>query len=241
MRLIKTTIFILLIAICSLIIAASPVFSVVITGSVYGPDFDTLNDAVVRIDTKPVQQILAKNGSYEFNVPEGIYELNAYYKGSEGEKYFFSEKIEAKGNGQYVLDIIMLPDTEGSITPYPEGIYGTEPSTTNSEEKTGTSSQKIFTAILIVGLFIIVAIGVVLYFLRKKRKTKIIIDETDKDESYEKVLEMIKKNKRMTQKDITKEMFLSDAKVSLILTEMESKGIIKKVKKGRTNVIILNR
>jgi uncharacterized membrane protein len=61
----------------------------------------------------------------------------------------------------------------------------------------------------------------------------IVIDE------YEfKVLTIIKKEKRTTQKDIRKAIPLSEAKISLILTDLESQGKIRKIKKGRGNVLI---
>src|SRR3989344_2647515 len=45
---------------------------------------------------------------------------------------------------------------------------------------------------------------------------------------------------RINQKELRKEMlYLSEAKVSLIVTELEHKGMIEKIKKGRGNVLIL--
>ena len=60
-------------------------------------------------------------------------------------------------------------------------------------------------------------------------------------DSADKALEIIKKHDgRISQKKLRKEMlYLSEAKVSLILTELEHKGLIEKVKKGRGNVILL--
>jgi uncharacterized membrane protein len=228
----------------AMLIFSMPVLSAVITGSVYGPDFDTLNDTVIRINTQPIQQILARNGTYEFNVPEGSYELNAYYKGTEDDMYVFSEKIDAKGDGRYVLDIIMLPEIDDGITPYPEGFYDSEPAS-----ETGETAKPDALGLIMIGGIIALSIAAIIFYFARKKKAD-FTDENAKtkntmhagaDESYDKILELINKNKRMTQKDITKEMFLSDAKVSLVLTEMESRGIIKKIKKGRTNVIILNK
>ena len=54
-------------------------------------------------------------------------------------------------------------------------------------------------------------------------------------------LEIIKKHDgRINQKELRKEMmYLSEAKVSLIVTELEHKGKVEKIKKGRGNVLIL--
>jgi uncharacterized membrane protein len=232
----KAVSFAVTIILISALLIFKPVLSATISGSVYGPDFDTLNDTVIRIDTQPVQQILARNGTYEFNVPEGTYELNAYYRGTENEMYIFSEKIDAKGDGKYVLDIIMLPETDVGITPYPEGFYDTEPTAETVSQDANLDTLRL---IMIAGVIILVIAAIIFFYTRNKKKRNQTDDASD--ESYEKVLAMINKNKRMTQKEITKEMYLSDAKISLILTEMESKGIIKKVKKGRANVIILNK
>jgi len=55
------------------------------------------------------------------------------------------------------------------------------------------------------------------------------------------VLRIIEKSGgRITQLDLRKALPYSEAKVSLMITDLESRGIVKKVKKGRGNVIILN-
>jgi uncharacterized membrane protein len=60
------------------------------------------------------------------------------------------------------------------------------------------------------------------------------------DDSAIAVLEIIKKEKRITQKDIRKQLPDSEAKISLVISEFEAQGIIKKIKKGRGNIIIYN-
>jgi uncharacterized membrane protein len=56
------------------------------------------------------------------------------------------------------------------------------------------------------------------------------------------VLGIIEKNGgRITQLDLRKALPYSEAKVSLIVSDLESRGILKKVKKGRGNVLIINR
>jgi uncharacterized membrane protein len=54
------------------------------------------------------------------------------------------------------------------------------------------------------------------------------------------VLDFIKKeNGRTTQKDIRKHFPSSEAKISLIISELEDNGIVKRIKKGRGNIIVL--
>ncbi len=60
------------------------------------------------------------------------------------------------------------------------------------------------------------------------------------DDTLGEVLSIIKKEGgRTTQKEIRKQVPLSEAKISLILTELEHEGRIKKIKKGRGNVVVL--
>ncbi|PIU72321.1 hypothetical protein COS79_03525, partial [Candidatus Woesearchaeota archaeon CG06_land_8_20_14_3_00_33_13] len=56
------------------------------------------------------------------------------------------------------------------------------------------------------------------------------------------IIKIIKDNKgRVTQKEIRKQIPLSEAKISLMITELEDKGIVKRIKKGRGNIIILSK
>lgn len=58
----------------------------------------------------------------------------------------------------------------------------------------------------------------------------------------DKIVEFIKnEDGRTTQKEIRKNFDLSEAKISLIISELESKGAIKKIKKGRGNIILLEK
>lgn len=56
------------------------------------------------------------------------------------------------------------------------------------------------------------------------------------------VLAIMEKNGgRITQLDLRKALPYSEAKVSLIVSDLENRGLVKKIKKGRGNVLILNR
>ena len=58
----------------------------------------------------------------------------------------------------------------------------------------------------------------------------------------EQIIKIIKREgSRTTQKEIRKQIPLSEAKISLMIAELEHKGIIEKIKKGRGNIIILKK
>ena len=42
----------------------------------------------------------------------------------------------------------------------------------------------------------------------------------------------------MLQKDLRKRLGLSEAKVSMIVAELEEAGIVKKIRKGRANILV---
>ncbi len=63
-------------------------------------------------------------------------------------------------------------------------------------------------------------------------------DNNDLDEYETKILDIIKKEKRTTQKEIRSQIPLSEAKISLIISDLEDKGMIRKIKKGRGNILI---
>ena len=64
--------------------------------------------------------------------------------------------------------------------------------------------------------------------------------QEDSSDIANEVLKFIKKEgKRTTQKDIRKQFPLSESKISLVISELEEKELIKRIKKGRGNIIIL--
>ena len=74
-------------------------------------------------------------------------------------------------------------------------------------------------------------------FMKKKRFVK---KEYVLEDDLEKLVNILKsKGKRAAQKDLRKDLGLSEAKVSLMITDLESRGMVKKIKKGRGNIIIL--
>jgi uncharacterized membrane protein len=124
------------------------------------------------------------------------------------------------------------------------------------EEKEGFAKYPLWSYLIALGIFLILMGRVILARkkygkLRGKKKRRENEESKEKEEKMdaeeneanhlEKTIEIIKKHDgRITQKELRKEMmYLSEAKISLILTELEHKGQIEKIKKGRGNVIVL--
>ncbi len=206
-----------------------------IRGTTYDQEIRPIKDVLIEINTTPIQRFLARDGTFLFSIPPGTYNISASFD-SQTETFHAEEIIVINDNGKYLRDLFLksIPKNQTEI------IVPANPSFFEQNK-----SYFIYGTGAIIGLFIIW----ISYFLIKKSKhenpnskTKDALkakDETKED--IELIIKIMKKNGgRITQKDIRKEISLSEAKVSLMISELEEKGIIKKIKKGRGNILILN-
>ena len=78
--------------------------------------------------------------------------------------------------------------------------------------------------------------------MKKENESNQKPEEKYEDDDLDHVIKIIKQEGgRATQKDIRKQIPLSEAKISLMIAELEHKGIVEKIKKGRGNIIILKK
>ena len=232
-----------------------------IHGTVYDMELNKAENAIVKVNTIPEQTYVAKDGSYSFNIPNGDYSIEAVYE-SDFRKYTSIEEIKIESEGEYIVDIILFPDISEEESLLDEDID--IPELYPTEKK---SLIWLYVVVLVVAAFIVYYI----VFRRRKHRRKELeskeLGEMKEEVSVEKeklkeepkakkeasteelvedladkVLNFIKENDgRTTQKDIRKQFPLSEAKISLVITELEHKGLVKRIKKGRGNVIILNK
>jgi|TARA_Y100000310_G_C20670029_1_gene809732 uncharacterized membrane protein len=247
-----------LICLIFLLLAVPYSLAATIHGTVYDMGLNKAENAIVKVNTVPEQTYVAVDGSYSFNIPNGDYSIEAVYE-SEFRKYTSTEEVKVETDGEYVVDIILFPDISEEESLLDENI---EIPSIYEEER---SLIWLYVVVLVVAAF------VVYYIVFEKRRRKKKKEQTagkeelgeKKEEKLEKreepklkqtsteelvenladkVLNFIKKNDgRTTQKDIRKQFPLSEAKISLVITELEHKGLVKKIKKGRGNVILLNK
>lgn len=213
-------------------------------GSIYDENLDLAKDVLVEINTVPQQKFLAKAGSYAFDLAPGKYILTA-----KNDQYVITEQVEiTSGQGEYLLDLFLLPDFVEEDELWQE---------TQQELPIGTEEAVPLWSWIVAGIIFAFLLGRIIY-TRKKYGSLHLFRKKIKQESQKTVeqhkeelaqepghldqaLEIIKKHDgRINQKELRKEMmYLSEAKVSLIVTELEHKGKVEKVKKGRGNVLIL--
>lgn len=218
------------------------VLGATIHGRVFDYNFRLASNSLVKINTVPEQRMVAVDGSYSFIVPPGDYVLNATLKGSTGTFYDVLDNISIAKDGDYVRDLIMFPNDDLNELDLENNV------TTDLNGDGTVQSNK--TILVITGL-VIVIIFVLIYCAAFKKckwkanlfnkkpttgpKAKEIGEEAD---DLAELLAFIRKNRRVTQKEIRKEFPLSEAKISLMITDLESQGKIRKIKKGRGNIIV---
>ena len=222
------------------LLSASFVNAATIHGTIYDLSLKKVNNARIEINTSPKQFLVAQNGTYSFNVPNGFYTIKAQIAQKNTIIASVEENITIKQDGSYVLDLILFPDVEEGIEDIGIDVNGDIAEIKNNR--------------ISVGAIILFLIGIILiglsYLKEYKKQNKDISQEeikTERKEEYEyedlnQIIKIIKQEGgRATQKDIRKQIPLSEAKISLMIAELEHKGVIEKIKKGRGNIIILKK
>jgi len=220
-----------------LILASSMAFAANIEGTIYDIELNTAKDVIVEIDTTPKQSFVSKNGTYSFDVPIGEYIITAKH-----EQDIAQEKIIIKDDGDYNIDLILFPDFSEEV----EILNESDLDVSTFEE----TDQKNYSLFYLLGFIIVMIILIAIIFnYKKKLETKLtqeikeikhIKKEDELEADLKELVAFIKKEGgRTTQKDLRKHFPQSEAKISLMVAELEHKGKIKKIKKGRGNIITL--
>src|SRR3989344_6378185 len=186
--------------------------AVTIHGTTYDFDLSKISNALIEINSSPAQRLVATQGAYTFNVPPGIYRLRATSK-----DLLIEEEVRALDEGTYVLDLILLPSLEQADALLAEDIEIPNVDFV-IESKPPLHWIAWLAALLAIG-------ALIAWFSRKKHKTL--------PPDLEEVLQFInKEGGRANQKDIFRNSNYSEAKISLIIDDLESRGLVKRIKKG---------
>ena len=208
-----------------------------IYGTVYDLSLKKVSNARVDINTIPNQFYVAQNGTYSFHVPNGKYTIKAQMMQKDNVFASVQENITISQEGSYVLDLILFPEIDEGIEDPGIDVNG------NIDGETGNKRN----VLLLIGFAVLLVLGIiagVIYYLMTRNHGKPKSEEKiqGNEDELEQVIKIIKKEGgRATQKDIRKEIPLSEAKISLMIAELEHKGLVEKIKKGRGNIIILKK
>ncbi|MBI4919134.1 hypothetical protein HY837_04335 [archaeon] len=210
----KYFVFLILLTLIAQLVDAAKIY-----GNIYDFELNSLDNTVVSIGPKNKQIFVARNGSYSFNVPLGNYQIYA----KRNPDLIAKETILVEKEGNYLVDLILLPDISEETFILQETI------------EDPIEPEYLFDYKLAAIPLILILIALLAYkFLRKKKITP------KEDQLTNQVLSILKKEGgRITQKDLRKHLPYSEAKISLVISELENKKIVEKIKKGRGNIILL--
>lgn len=193
-----------------------------ITGQVYNPDFRAAENVLVKVssDSGLVNSVVSKDGSYIFELNPGSYVLEAEIFQDGILILSSSEKIDVSDEN-IIIDIVVLPDSEEIPEDFSLDDFKIEDRNSNW-----------------IALIVLLAALAAIYFYKKRSKKAGKDEELPKD--LKNIMNIIKKQGgRINQVNLRKELPYSEAKVSLMVNDLEARGLIKRIKKGRGNVLIM--
>ncbi len=214
-------------------------------GTIYEwSDLETpLKNTIVEVNSTPSQYVVSTTGTYSFNLSPGNYLIKAKYYRNNILEYAVEDDIRIEKEGDFVHDLLLFPPTESEYE------YLADLNLTGDLELKSESNLKYYIIVLALA-----ALFILLWMKKKKNKpieqgaeetieippeniakTKIKELPEDLRGIYELIL---KKGGRVTQKELRKEVKYGEAKVSLLIADLENRGLVKKIKKGRANIII---
>lgn len=219
------------------------VSAALISGSIYDADLSLIEQSVLTINTSPEQVLVILDGTYALEVGEGSYAIIV-----EGGQLEERTMITISEEGTYVRDFILFPDIDlpdvGSEPAFgldaDQVLYaGEEPGrgepSTESDNKPSDTDNLLPWIAISVGILLLLAI---VLLIRRKAHRRASNGSFDRFEHA--VIEaLIKRGGRATQKEIRSELPFSEAKASLVIADLASRGIVRKFKRGRGNIIVL--
>lgn len=233
------------------LIEATPLF-----GDIYNGDtFSKLNNARIRIEGPVSSQFIASS-NYSIDLPPGNYTIIAsYFKDGKLDLYT-EEKLSISDRG-IRFDLVLLPYALQALIP-----MDTE---SDSEVLSPKPSSFFPLSIEIIVTVLIIVILATAFYLWHQSKTKkqshILATETkmEKEEIVQskkdtlasqepyyldadsrKLLDILKtQGGRILQKELRDILKISESAMSLMLSELESVGYIKRFKRGRENLVKL--
>lgn len=114
--------------------------------------FEPLDNAVIEVNSTPAQSMVAKYGVYSFELPNGTYLITAGYYQDNVLTYYGEEIATVTSEGNYVLDLLLLPSYSVSGT-----TDASSSSDTNNAEETNSApaSNNMLAGTFLVGILLL--------------------------------------------------------------------------------------
>lgn len=232
-----------------------PLVHAVETSTVHGTiykinSYELVDNAIVQVNSTPFQSYTAKNGSYSFNLTPGNYSINASYYKNERLVAYKEETIKIKASGDYLVDIIIVPLSNSTDVADIISSIRNDPFIVTKDATT------MGVAILTIIAILIFAGTIILFIIHRGKfinnnentsseensnfPTRYVSEGEPLPSDLQEVMDiLVAHGGRISQRDLRHKMKYSEAKVSLMVSELENRGLIEKFKKGRGNILII--
>ncbi len=230
----------------------------VIQGTAYDwTTFEPLQKVLIEVNTTPAQKVLSKDGNYVLEVPRGNYVIKAVFQ-SGNKSLAAREELAVNSDGEFIVDLFLGPEElieDGIIIDPP----GDETDFPVDEEPDYSFVYAIIAVVIAVAL-------TAFYFntrQKKREQQQLATKETEKKQhelqeekhvqekpsgrelelspEAREVLKKIRESDgRLNQRDLRSQLPYSEAKTSLVVSELQASGLVKKIKLGRGNILIIN-
>lgn len=204
--------------------------------------FTPLENVVIKVysDSTLQLQTLVPDGTYSLSLYPGSYTIMAKYYSGAILVYDTEENITLQENDNLTLDLIMFPVFEENELPENFEIL---PELEEAEARS--------MLLALVAIFAIVVTGAVaFYYMKIYPKKKLAgagkvegpppVKVVGLPDDLKEVMDVIRAGGgRINQVELRRKLPYSEAKVSLMITDLEDRGLVRKIKKGRGNIIML--
>lgn len=230
------------------ILAISLCSAVLVEGEVISANtFDLVPDAVVKLSGPTTVQQVAENGTFSFDVPEGDYELSAYQYDGSTVSLFAKESLHVGTEKIWFVAVLFPPsEFEEELLPLME-----EPEGVEVPEQPQQDPLLLYIVIL---LLLVILAFLAFLFLRSGKpkeypkgpfpgaeeatKPPSASPAKELDDEERRVLQILEESEGMrTQKELREILNCTDAKMSLLLSSLEARGLVKRIKRGRENIV----
>jgi len=205
--------------------------------------FTPLENVIIEVYSNSVlrMQTISVDGTYSLSLSPGSYTIvGKHYRGS----FLVSdaqENVTLQSHDNITLDLIMFPTFEENELP--ENYDNT---IAEDWVEAGTAWWPILGAAMALALVGVVAASYYLKILSKKRLRAKKVEKAPSvkvvglpDDLREVMDAITESGGRINQVELRQKLPYSEAKVSLMVADLENRGLVRKIKKGRGNIIIL--
>ncbi|HNT60658.1 MAG TPA: hypothetical protein PKJ97_01630, partial [Candidatus Bilamarchaeaceae archaeon] len=209
-----------------------------LSGSIYSMDsFDAVQGVVVKAEGASTYQAFSTDGTYAMDIPAGEYTVKAFYY-PEGKLGGYAEDRIMLGEGGASYDFVLFaPDEFEAVVGF--DVPGLDEEIPEQEHD--------LAPLIFLGAALGVAVVALAYFFMKRKMLegaveKIHLEKKKLDEEEKKVLEILGNSEGMrNQKELREIMKCTEAKMSLLVSGLEAQGYVKRIKRGRENIVKLIR